>query len=119
MSNVNVWHWMNEKEPVSDLTTRCEKAEKESKALADQVDMLIAENAELLKERDLYLKGREGWYETANKRSQLLMDVRSERNRLAIALDRIVSELGVPGHGYPTPVANAYHLARAALDGEA
>ena len=112
MSNANVWHWMNqEKEQIPDLKTRCERAEKESKALADQVDMLIAENAELRKERDLYLKGREGWYKTANKRSQLLMDVRSDRDRMEIAQARIVA-LGIKPSA---TLGTACVVARAAL----
>ena len=31
------------------------------------------------------------------------------------ALREIMDELGVPGDGYPQPVANAYEIARAAL----
>ena len=33
------------------------------------------------------------------------------------ALDRIMSELGIPGEGYPAPVENAWHIAEAALLG--
>ena len=32
------------------------------------------------------------------------------------ALDRIMHELGVPGEGYPAPVANAWYIADAALN---
>jgi hypothetical protein len=33
------------------------------------------------------------------------------------ALDRVMHELGVPGEGYPAPVANAWYIADAALNG--
>ena len=35
------------------------------------------------------------------------------------ALERVKSELGVPGDGYPAPMANAYFIAEAALYGHA
>lgn len=33
------------------------------------------------------------------------------------ALRRIMHELGVPGEGYPAPIANAWYIADAALNG--
>jgi hypothetical protein len=39
----------------------------------------------------------------------------AEIARLRAALDSIIHELGVPSDDYPTPIANAYSIARAAL----
>lgn len=40
-----------------------------------------------------------------------------ENARLREALEKIKNELGVPQPGYPQPVANAYEIAKAALEG--
>lgn len=42
-----------------------------------------------------------------------------EIDKLREALTRVMQELGVPQPGYPMPVANAYEVAQAALDGKA
>jgi hypothetical protein len=41
--------------------------------------------------------------------------LRAENTRYKAALEEIRNELGVPQPGYPAPVANAAHIARAAL----
>ena len=57
------------------------------------------------------------WKSTVEMAAELpeRMEAEAEIARLRAALDAIIHELGVPGEGYPTPVANAYDIARAAL----
>lgn len=44
--------------------------------------------------------------------------LRRENDRLRAVLQSVMDNLGVPQPGYPAPVAHAYEIARAALEGK-
>jgi len=50
--------------------------------------------------------------------NEMLGDYVKTNERLRAALDKIMHELGVPQPGYLAPVANAYYIARKALEGD-
>ncbi|KAF0156261.1 MAG: hypothetical protein FD189_1066 [Elusimicrobia bacterium] len=58
------------------------------------------------------LDSLEGW---AQRVATNLAALTAERDRLREALRAICNELGVPGPGYPAPVANAVAIALAVL----
>ncbi len=71
-------------------------------------------------EHTVYDSGCDGCAEVqmVAAQSRDIADLTKQRDALRKALDMVMHELGVPGEGYPAPVANAYRIAAQALAGQ-
>lgn len=73
-----------------------------------QIDILDAE-------RDVLLEQTEKLHDLIQKLQVTNGDLTDKVDRYKEALVKMMSEIGVPQPGYPSPIANAYAIAQSAL----